>query len=156
MEEAKKIKLFRLLATLLLLLPLGLCIFFLVHYITTDLNSYGLHVLTTGVLIFFLILQIILILKNMKKQMVIYDIAFNENKSVNKTALIFISVGAGLGLILTAVCTALYFVLGEAQQKTTLLLLLSIFFFMFINTGIFLLFTLVFRQREFKLEDLLK
>lgn len=156
MEESQKIKLFRLLATLLLFLPLGLCIWFLIHYITTDINSFGLHVFTTGVLIFFLVFQIFLILKNIKKQLVIYDIAFNENKSVNKTALIFISIGASIGLILSALCTALYFVLGEAQQKTTMLLLLSIFFFMFINTGIFLLFTLVFRQKEFKIEDLLK
>ncbi len=92
----------------------------------------------------------------MKKQLVIYDIAFNENKSVNKTALIFISIAAGLGLALSATCTALYFVFTDAQQKATMLLLLSIFFFMFINTGIFLLFTLVFKQREFKIEDLLK
>ena len=156
MEESKKIKLFRLLATLLLLIPLGISIWFMVTFITTDINSYGLHVFTTGVLIFFLVLQIILILKNMNKQMVIYDIAFNENKSVNKTALIFILVGAGLGLALSATCTALYFVLSEPQQKATMMLLLSIFVFMFINTGIFLLFTLVFRQREFKVEDLLK
>ena len=131
MEDTKKIKLFRLLAILLLLMPFGLCIWFLVHYITTDANSFGLHIFTTGVLIFFLLLQLFLILKNMKKQLVIYDIAFNENKSVNKTALIFVSVGAGLGLALTAVCTSLYFVFTEAQQKTTMLLLLSIFFFMF-------------------------
>lgn len=88
--------------------------------------------------------------------MVIYDIAFNENKSVNKTALIFISVGATIGLALTATFTALYFTNNNVDQKITLLLLLSIFLFLFINTSIFLLFTLAFRQREFKIEDLLK
>ena len=156
MEEAKKIKLFRLLAISLLLIPLGISIWFLIYYVTTDINSYGLHTFTTGVLIFFLVLQIILLIKNMKKQMVIYDIAFNENKSVNRTALIFVSVGAGIGLILSATTTALYFVLSEAQQKTTMLLLLSIFVFLFINAGIFLLFTLFFKQKDFKVEDLLK
>ena len=71
MEETKKIKLFRLLATTLLLIPLGLSIYFFIYYVTTDINSYGLHTFTTGVLIFFLILQIVLIIQfnNLQYQM---------------------------------------------------------------------------------------
>jgi len=88
--------------------------------------------------------------------MVIYDIAFNENKSVNRTALIFVSVGAFIGLATSAACSSLYFTYNDAQKKTTMLLFLSIFIFLFINCAIFLLFTLVFRQRKFKVEDLLK
>ena len=111
---------------------------------------------TTGVLIVFLLLQEILFIKNMKKQLVIYDIAFNENKSVNKTAVIFVGVGGLIGLGASIASGVLYFTLGEVQQKLTMMLLFVIFLFLLINSGIFLLFTLLFRQKEFKIEDLLK
>ena len=156
MEDLKKIKTYRLIATLLLLLPLGITIWFLIMFAKSDASSFGLHIFTSGVIIFVILLQIFLLLKNMKKDIIIYYIAFNENKKVNKTALIFVSVGAGLGLALSITSTTLYFVLSEPQQKTTMLLLISIFVFMLINTGLFLLLTLMFRQKEFKVEDLLK
>ena len=156
MEDAKKIKLFRLLAIVLLLIPLGLSIWFFVYYLVSKNEGIGLHVFTTGVLIVFLLLQEILFIKNMKKQLVIYDIAFNENKSVNKTAVIFVGVGGLIGLGASIASGVLYFTLGEVQQKLTMMLLFVIFLFLLINSSIFLLFTLLFRQKEFKIEDLLK
>lgn len=156
MEDLKKIKAYRLIATLLLLLPLGITIWFMIMFAKSDASSFGLHIFTSGVIIFVILLQIFLLLKNMKKDIIIYYIAFNENKKVNKTALIFVSVGAFLGLAVSIISGVFYFFLNQPGQKETMLLLFEIFIFLLVDTGLFLLLTLMFRQKEFKVEDLLK
>lgn len=156
MEDAKKTKLFRLIATLLLLIPLGIAIWFLIMFVKSDAASFGLHIFTSAVVIFFLTFQIFLLLRNIKKDLIIYYIAFNENKSVNKTALIFVSIGAVLGLAVSIISGVFYFIVTQPGQKEAMLLLFEIFIFLLVNTGLFLLFTLMFKQKEFKIEDLLK
>ena len=47
--------------------------------------------------------------RNRAKRLLRDWIAFNENKTVNKTAVIFVSVGCALGLILSIVFGTLYF-----------------------------------------------
>lgn len=156
MSETKKIVLYRLLAILLLLVPFGICIWFIVWYAQNNPAQFGIHLFTTALMIFFILLQIVLLAKNIKKPLAIYDIAFNENKTVNMTAVVVIIVGCVIGLALSITMGILCFMKTEPTDKGVVMLLFNIFIFMFFDCGIFLLFVPMFKEKKFDVRDLLK
>lgn len=158
MQESKKIVLYRSLAILLLLIPFAITMWFMIRYIQIDAKSFGLHIFASVVLLFFTFLQIFLLAKNMKNQLIIYNIAFNENKTVNKTAIIFVGVGCIIALAMSILFGIFCLTTPNSDEFkiTAFMLIFSIFLYMLINCVMFLIYPLFFKEKKFDVRDLLK
>lgn len=156
MKENQKIVLFRTLAILLLSAPFGIAIWFVARYFQIDAKSFGLHIFATIVMAVFTLFEMFVLAKNMKKKPIIQDLAFNDNKKVNLTALIFVGIGGLIGLAGTLVFGIMYFFQTLVQNQTAFMLLFNIFLYLFLNCGIFLMYIPLFKEKKFKIEDLLK
>ena len=155
--RTRKIIFYRVFATVLLILSIGLTIFALAEVIMSHPEKIILDCITLGLTIVFPIGQIILILKGGKKESHLLDIAYNTDNTINKVFLVFVLVGATLGVGLDV----LTIVVLTTRANTvavfcSMMIIMSIATYLLFNTIIYLVFTLVFRKRELTLKDYAK
>ena len=155
--RTRKIIFYRVFATVLLILSIGLTIFALAEVIMSRPEKIILDCITLGLTIVFPIGQIILILKGGKKESHLLDIAYNTDNTINKVFLVFVLVGATLGVGLDV----LTIVVLTTRANTvavfcSMMIIMSIATYLLFNTIIYLVFTLVFRKRELTLKDYAK
>lgn len=153
----RKIKAYRIVATCLLLLSIGLSIFAIVEVISAKPEKIVLDCIALALTVTFAIGQIILILRGGKKESHLLDIAFNTDNTVNKIILVFVLVGTAIAIGLDI----LTLVVLLTRNNTTavfcsMMIIMSIATYLLLNCMIYLFFTLIFRKKELTLEDYAK
>ena len=155
-QERKNLT-YRLIAALILIISGAMAAFSFVVVIKIETKQLFLDVLTLSLVSLFLLVEEILVLKGGKKESHLYKIAFEDNGKVNGVPLIAVGIGAlfGLGLIILGVCV--YFIrYDEVTIRTSMLVILSVAVYLLTNCIIYILYLLMFRKREVRLEDLIK
>ena len=153
----RKIITYRLVATLLLCLSIGLSTFALVEAIKAKPEKVVLDIIALGLTISFAIGQIILICSGKKKESHLLDIAFNSDNTVNKLALVLVLVGTSFGvgldiLTIVVICTRSI----TLSVYCSMLIIMSIASYLLLNCITYIIFTLLFKKRELTLEDYAK
>ena len=153
----RKIRLYRIVATILLLLSIGLSAFVLAKVIMAKPEKIVLDGIALGLTIAFTIGQIILIIRGGKKESHLLDIAFNSDYTVNKLPFVVVLVGTTFGLGLDILATVVLFTRDNTVAVyCSMLIILAIASYLLLNCLIYLLFTLIFKKRELTLEDYAK
>ena len=155
-QERKNLT-YRLIAALILLISGAMAAFSFVVVIKIETKQLFLDILTLSLVSLFLLVEEILVLKGGKKESHLYKIAFEDNGKVNGVPLIAVGIGAlfGLGLVILGVCV--YFIrYDEVTIRTSMLVILSVAVYLLTNCIIYILYLLMFRKREVRLEDLIK
>lgn len=147
---------YRIVSGILLFLTLGLDIFAIIHTTMTEYEDKPLTIVAIVATMAFCLFEIIVLLRGGKKDSNLYKIAFIENGDVNKFPMVVVIVGTVLGLGLIGLGLGAYFLREEENIKTSMLVIMSIATFLTVNCLIYFLYLIMFRKREFKLEDLLK
>lgn len=153
----RKIKLYRLLASIILLLSIGLTSFALVKVILSKPEKIVLDCVALGLTIAFAIGQIILILRGWKKESKLLDIAFNSDNTVNKIALVMVLIGTAVGVsldILTIVVLTTR--INDVPVFCSMMIIMSIATYLLLNCLIYLSFVIIFRKKELTIEDYAK
>lgn len=153
----RKIRLYRVVATILLLLSIGLSAFVLAKVIMARPEKIVLDGIALGLTIAFAIGQIILIIRGGKKESHLLDIAFNSDYTVNKLPFVVVLIGTTFGLGLDILATVVLFTRDNTVAVyCSMLIILAIASYLLLNCFIYLLFTLIFKKRELTLEDYAK
>ncbi len=155
--RTKKIRIYRIAASILLLLSVGLTAFSLSQVIMARPENLILDLIALSLTAAFTIAQIIFILRGGKKESHLLDIAFNTDGTINKIFLVFVLVGTALGLgldILTIV--VLLTRINTLDVFCSMYIIMAIATYLLINCCIYLLFLILFKKRELTLEDYAK
>ena len=155
-QERKNLT-YRLIAAFILLISAFMVAFSFVVIIKIETQQLFLDILTLSLVSLFFLVEEILILKGGKKESHLYKIAFEDNGKVNGVPVIAVGIGAlfGLGLLIMGVCV--YFIrFNEVTIRTSMLVILSVAVYLLTNCIIYVLYLLMFRKREVRLEDLIK
>ena len=153
----RKILTFRWVATLFLLMSIGLSSFALAKVIMSKPEKLIIDCIALGLVIAFAIGQIILILRGWKKESHLIDIAFNTDYTVNKLALVLVIIGTSIAVglnILTIVvlCTRD----NTPAVINSMFIIMSISTYLLLNCCSYFLFVILFKKRELTLEDYAK
>lgn len=152
----RKHVLFRIIASIGLLLSVAVVIFGMIMIVGSTSQDKTLAMFACGLAGAFTLLEMVVILKGWKKDISLYKIAFNDNGHVNNVFAIAVGVATALGLALSITSFTL-FIINKAEPFTTsCLVILSIGFFLLINCLIYYIFIIMFRKRELKIEDFAK
>ena len=154
--EEKKNVIFRLVASILLLLPLGMIIYGLIHLFSTLAEGYIISIIAFMLTGAFLLLEMVVILKGWKKENALYKIAFNENQNINNVPLVAVIVGTIVGIGLTLLSILVYFKRGVEPIKTSMLVVLSIALYLLINCIIYFIYIFIFKKRPLNLKNFIK
>lgn len=155
--RARKIKLYRIIASLLLVISIGLTSFCLYKVIAARPENIVLDLIALSLTIVFAIAQIILILRDGKKESHLLDIAFNTDGTINKVFLVFVLVGTTVGLGLDILSLVILFTRENTSNVfCSMFIIIAISSYLLLNCLIYLLFCLLFKKRELTLEDYAK
>ena len=154
--EEKKNVVFRLIAGFLLLIPLGLIVFGLIHLFQTLADGYVISIIAFMTTATFLLLELVVILKGWKKENSLSKIAFNENQNINNVPLVAVIVGTIVGVGLTALAISVYFVRDSEPFKTSMLVVLSISVYLLVNCIIYFIYIFIFKKRPLNLRNFIK
>lgn len=145
---------YRVIASILLLLSLGLIGFSIFYVFQSTDNEKVLTLITLFLTAAFCILEIILIIKGGKKDLALYKIAFNENQSLNNVPLIAVIVGSVFGLGLTILGIILFITKqNEPMTLSSSLVILSVSVYLLINCIIYFIYLIIFRKKPVNLKD---
>lgn len=148
---------YRIIAALILLITLGMITFSFIVILQIEKDQLFLDILTLSLTAFFLLAEEVLILRGGKKESNLYKIIFDTNGRVNTVPLIAVTIGIFFGLGLVSLGISVYFVrFDEVTIRTSMLVILSVAVYLVTNCLIYYLYILMFKKREFKLEDLIK
>lgn len=155
--RTRKIKAYRISASFLLLLSVGLTGFCLSRVIISRPENIVLDLIALSLTAVFAIAQIIFILRGGKKESHLLDVAFNTDWTVNKVFLIFVLVGTVLGLgldILTIVvlCTRV----NTISVYCSMFIIMAIASYLLLNCFIYIIFCFIFKKKVLTLEDYAK
>ena len=155
--RVRKIRLYRVISCLLLLVSLGLNIFSIYQVITSRPEKIILDMIALSLTAAFAIGQIILIASGKDKESKLLDIAFNTDYTVNKLALVIILVGTSLGLGLDILTLVVLFTrTNTVAVICSMYIIMAIATYLLLNCVIYLIFTVIFRKKELTLEDYAK
>ena len=146
----------RIISLLLLSLDLAVAIFSIVQVISSKPEGIVLDLIALIGLSLFCLFEMIVISLGKKKDSVLQKIAFTETEKVNNFPLIMVIIATIFGLGLTILGIYVYIIKDDINIKTDILVILSIGFFLFVNCLIYYIYLIMFRKREFKMEDLIK
>lgn len=153
----RKIRLYRLIASTLLLCSIGLSAFCVVKVILARPEKIVLDCIALSLAIAFAIGQIVLILASWKKESALLDIAFNTDNTVNKVALVIVLFGTALAIGLDILTLVVLFTRDNTLTVyCSMLIIMSIATYLFVNCLVYLAFTFIFRKKELTLEDYAK
>lgn len=147
---------FRLITFGILLLFLGFIGFLFYRIISLNPEALVLDIVSLSAVSVFCIFEMIIIIRGWKKSSHLYDIAFNQNGTLNSVAFVAVIIGNIIGLGLIIICTIIFFMKDDIDTKCNLLIITSISLYLLLNCIIYCIYLLIFRKREFKLKDLLK
>ena len=159
-DNTKKNVVFRLISISALLINAllsGLFAYFLFANAKKDPETaYLLNYIAIFATIAFIVFEIIIMLKNVKKELVIGPIAFNnETRTINKPALIFIIVAGSIGLIMVGVATVFSILNLNVKSQSASFILIAVGLFLLINCLIYIFYVICYRPKKFNVKDLL-
>ena len=154
--QEKRSLAWRIVSSVLLLCSMALSIFNFVKVITMDYADIALILISLGIAAVFALFQIVIILKGGKKESNLQKIVFNQNGSVNTLPIFAVGIGTVLGLGITSLGTAVYFIKEEVFTKMAMLVVLSIGTYLLVNCIIYFIYLIMFKKREFNIYDLIK
>ena len=155
-EERKNLS-YRILASLILLITAGMIALTFVTVIQIEKKQLFLDIVTLSLTLFFLIIELVIILKRGKKESFLFKIAFEPNERVNHVPLIAVIFFLLFGLGLIGLGVSVYFVrFNEVSIRTSMLVVISVAVYLVTNCLIYLLYLLMFKKRGVKLENLIK
>ena len=155
--RARKIKLYRLSAVLLVLLSIGLVAYCMARVILARPENIVLDLIALALTAVFGIGQVIFILRGKSKESHLLDIAFNTDGTINKIFFVFVLIGLTLGVGLDILTLVVIF----SRENTinvfcSMHIIMSIATYLALNCIIYLVFILLFKKRELTLEDYAK
>lgn len=155
--RTRKIKAYRISASFLLLLSVGLTGFCLSRVIISRPENIVLDLIALSLTAVFAIAQIVFILRGGKKESHLLDVAFNTDWTVNKVFLVFVLVGTALGfgldiLTIVVLCTRV----NTISVYCSMFIIMAIASYLLLNCFIYLIFCFLFKKKELTLEDYAK
>ena len=145
------------------LISICLLILVIVFIVLATIKVFSLHVegivLDTIALIgtgLFCLFEIIVISLGKKKESHLKNIAYEESGRINVFPLVMVSIGTVFGIVICAIGTYLYFSRPENDAKANVLIIVSIGGYLLVNCIIYYIYLVMFRKKDFKLEDLIK
>lgn len=154
-SERKNI-LYRIILTLLILCSMGLMVFSFIHVVTTESEDKIISIAACIAAIAFALFEIVMGLKGGKKDLGLYNIAFNKNGVINNVPLFAVIISTVFGAGLSALGIALLLTQKEEPSVTAALIVLSISAYLVVNCLAYFIYVLMFRNKPMKLEDLIK
>ena len=155
--RVRKIKIYRIVSSILLLLSVGLTAFCLSHVILSWPENIVLDIIALALTASFAIAQIVFILRGKKKESHLLDIALNTDGTINKVFLVFVLVGLALGIGLDILTIVVIFTrINTLQVLCSMYIIMSIATYLLLNCLIYILFIFLFKKRELTLEDYAK
>lgn len=153
----KKNLLFRLISTFLLFGSLGFSIFCMISILNGSSQDKTLSLIAVVLACGFAIVESAIVMKGLKKELSLINVAFNENGRMNNVFLVFVLFGVLLGLTLEIICAVLYCTHpGEEPFKTSTLVIMSIATFLLVNCLSYFVLLIMFKKREYSLKDYAK
>lgn len=147
---------FRLLSVFFLLVVIGMVTFTSVNIFTVMPKGIVLDCVAIYSLAAFCIFQIVIILIGWKKDSNLGKIAFEEGEKINAFPMVMVTIGAVFGTTITILTSIIYCLKDNPEDKINVLVIMCIGLYLLTNTCIYYLYLIMFRKREFKLEDLIK
>ena len=154
-EERRNLT-YRLVSSIVIFLNLGFVGYSLSFIATSPNQNQIISIVACAAAALMMIFEIVLILRGGKKESAMYKIAFNPNGKINNVPLIAVSVFAVFGLGLIVLGTLLNIYKHFEPNISSSLVILIVAVYLVSNCLIYYLYCLMFKKREFKLEDLLK
>ncbi len=152
----RKIVLFRLISSIILLIPLGLAGLSCYLIFSANPEEMVLLIISLVAVSAFNIFEIILMLKGWKNESNLYKIAFNTNGSINNVPIFAVGAGTLFGVGLTSLGTIVYFVRDEITIKCSMLVVLAVGAYLLLNCIIYFIYLIMYKKRELDLRDLIK
>ena len=146
----------RLTSASLILLNLGFVGYCLYFIATSPSQNQIISIIACVFAALMMIFEIVLLLKGGKKESALYKIAFNPNGNINNVPLIAVSVFCFFGVGLIVLGTLLNVLKHVEPNISSSLVILLVAVYLVSNCLIYYLYCIMFKKREFKLEDLLK
>lgn len=155
MKEYTKNLIFRISTSVACLMSMALSVYlFVLCFLNESETSTWFQMVAIGVCFVFALTELIIVLKNIKKELLIEYVIFNENKSINKVGLSIVIIFTLLSLGLSIMC--IVFMCGVAWSSDAYyasVVILSCTFFLFVNCILYYLYILLFRLRKFGIDD---
>lgn len=152
----RRIIIFRLFSIILLFVPLIGIVISSIYLFFRSADGIVLDcvaLFSTGL---FCLFQIILIASGKKKESNLKKIAFEEGERINVFPLVMVLIGAAFGITITTIGSVIYMTKFDKEIRINMTIIMCIGVYLIANVLIYLLYLLMFRKREFKIEDLLK
>ena len=147
---------YRLISGVLLILPTIIMVFSAIGIINGQAENKVLPLIAIILTTMFSLAEAILIFMGRKKEIIIKDIAFNENNRVNNLFLVPVIIGTLFSITIISVCTVVFFTKEGEPYFTSSLVIISIGLFLLINCLIYFLYLIMFRKHKLTLEDFAK
>lgn len=147
---------YRLISGLLLLLSTIIMVFSLIGIILGHAENKILPVIALVLTTLFSLAEGVFILWGRKKEIIIKDIAYNENNRVNNLFLVPVIIGTLFSVTLITVCSVIFFTNEGEPYFTSSLVIICIGLFLLINCLIYFLYLFMFRKHTLTLKDLSK
>lgn len=142
---------YRIVSSLMLLSSVALSLYlFIDAFSFNEDNKYLFNMICVMVAAVFVVLQIVIILISIGRDLNLGHIAFNRFKSINKPALIIVNVLLAIGVTIFVVGLVLYFNPEQVSDtKGICLLIISVGFLLIVETLLYNLYVIMFRPRKF-------
>lgn len=146
----KKNLAYRIISSVMLLPSVALSLYLFIDAFSLNDNKYLFNMICVMVAAVFVVLQIVIILISIGRDLNLAHIAFNRFKSINKPALIIVNVLLAIGVTIFVVGLVLYFNPEQVSDtKGICLLIISVGFILIIETLLYNLYVIMFRPRKF-------
>ncbi len=154
--EEKRNTAYRIVASLILLVPLAFVVNAVILTIKNPYDETWIAIAAIAVTSFFLIGELVLLLKNIRKPLIIYNIAFNRNDTLNNIPLIAVIVGLILGTGLMVLGFIVFFTNPDSIIKLSMSIVIAIASYLVANCVNYFIFIPMLRKRKVTLQDLSK
>lgn len=148
--------LYRLIASTLILIALGMETFALIKAFSYKVEDKVLTIIGLILAMAFTVFEIIVILLGWKKQNNLQKIVFNENERVNNFALLAVIIGTLFGIGLFILSLVVYLTRDAASTKNAMLVILSVSVYLLVNCIAYFIYIPMFKKRPLNLKELIK
>lgn len=156
-RRIRKIKIYRIISTVLLFFSVGLTGFCMSQVILNRSENTILNLIALSLTAAFAIAQLVFILRGGKKESHLLDIAFNTDGTINKVFLIFVLLGTALGFGLDILTIVVLLTMANTTSVIcSMFIIMAIATYLLLNCFIYLIFCYLFRKKELTLEDYAK
>ncbi len=155
MKKQTKSILFRLISSFMCLIAMALCVYlFILCMLEDDEETYlWFHMISLGAAFVMALLEMTICLKNMKKELLLEYIVFNENKSINLVGLVIVSIMTALSLGLSIMAIVFMVMNYSIDAYYASVVILGCCVYLFVNCPLYYLYILLFKPKKFTVED---